>query len=208
MKAVLFIVRKVPNELKIVLAVLATLLLLPLISVGVMATTGIPEVSDALVSVNPTTHQVEVRNADGTIVTTINATTAWPVCGVITTEFGTPHLPFEVRHSGIDIAANGRVIGDPVTPFMEGEVIAVIDSNKGYGKHVIVSHGFGITSLYGHLSALNAATGQRVKPGDVIGLEGSTGMSTGPHVHFETRVAGLPVNPRIFMIGNPVLCRR
>lgn len=89
---------------------------------------------------------------------------------------------------------------------MVGKVIIADDSEKtGWGKYVVVDHGNSITSLYGHLSAVNVVKDQEVKPGDIIGLEGSTGHSTGSHVHFEIRVYGVPVNPRVFMVGEPVL---
>lgn len=208
LKLLVLFAKKVPLESKIVLATLAVLLTLPMVTVVVMASSGIGVVSEALAAVNPVTHEVEVKDASGNIVTKIQATTTWPVCGIVTSEFGTIRAGILGAHTGTDIAANGSVIGDPVTPFMEGTVSQVIDSKVGYGKHIIIDHGYGITSLYGHMSALHASVGQRVKPGDVIGFEGSTGLSTGPHVHFEMRVSGLPVNSRIFMIGNPVPCRR
>ena len=65
----------------------------------------------------------------------------------------------------------------------------------GYGKGVIVSHGNGYSTLYAHLTKANVRKGQNVKKGDVIGLEGSTGFATGPHLHFEVRVKGKPKNP-------------
>ena len=71
------------------------------------------------------------------------------------------------------------------------------------GKYVMVDHGNNITSIYGHMSDVQAIEGQEVSPGDIIGLEGQTGHATGPHVHFEIRVYGIPVNPRVFMIGEP-----
>jgi murein DD-endopeptidase MepM/ murein hydrolase activator NlpD len=90
---------------------------------------------------------------------------------------------------------------------MEGTVIRVTDSNTGFGKHVVVDHGDGLSSLYAHLSSLDVVPGQQVQPGSIIGLEGSTGASTGPHVHFTIMVASIPVNPRIFMVGQPLSCR-
>lgn len=194
------------TEIRVVLVTLAVLLLLPILAVAIVANAGVQAVSDVLAAVNPITHKVEVKNADGKVIAVLDATTAWPVCGYISEEFGVPHMPWQPYHTGIDIANPWSRIGDPVTPFMAGTVTAVIDSGKGLGKHVIVDHGNGITSSYGHLSGLNAVEGQNVKPGDVIGYEGSTGASTGPHVHFETRVAGIPVNPHIFMVGTPPGC--
>jgi len=73
----------------------------------------------------------------------------------------------------------------------------------GYGNYVVIDNGNNVTSLYAHLSKIVVTKGQNVQPGDVIGLEGQTGWATGPHVHFETRVFGIPVNPRTFVGGNP-----
>lgn len=74
----------------------------------------------------------------------------------------------------------------------------------GFGKHIIVDHGDNITSLYGHLDKIFVIRGQEVKPGDIIGLRGDTGWSTGPHLHFQINVFGIPVNPRTFLgEGNP-----
>lgn len=91
--------------------------------------------------------------------------------------------------------------GDPITTFMPGKVIYAGEIFWGFGKHVIIDHGDNISSLYGHLDKINVKKDQDVKPGDVIGLEGSTGWSTGPHLHFETRVFGIPVNPKSFIGG-------
>ncbi len=197
------VMRSAGIEFKIVLATLAVILLLPVMGVVVIATAPLQIVSGALAAVNPVTHQVEVRNAKGEIVVRLDATTTWPVHGYVSEEFGVPHLPWQVLHTGIDIADEHGQIGDPVTPIMAGKVIDTIDSSTGLGKHVIIDHGNAITSAYGHMSAIQAVKGQEVKPGDVIGLEGSTGASTGPHVHLEVRVFGVPVNPRTFMVGDP-----
>lgn len=192
------------TEIKVVLISLGVILLLPVLAVVVIASSGLAIVSSALAAVNPITHFVEVRNPKGEVIAQLQATTTWPVQGVITEEFGVPHLPWQPYHTGIDIANRQRKIGDPVTPFMAGKVTVADSSEKtGWGKYVIIDHGNSITSLYGHLSAVKAAKDQEVKPGDVIGLEGSTGNSTGPHLHFETKVSGVPVNPRVFMVGEP-----
>jgi len=69
----------------------------------------------------------------------------------------------------------------------------------GYGKHVIIDHGNNISTVYAHLDKVFVYKGQKVKMGDVLGSEGSTGWATGPHLHFEIRVYGIPVNPKVFL---------
>lgn len=178
------------------LAFLLTLLL-PIIAVIVISNTGIAIVADQLVGINLKSHKIEIHDpASGKVITTLGVSTMWPVKGVVTLEFGEVDLPYQPLHSGIDIAGK---TGDPVTPFLKGKVIYVDEISWGYGKHIIIDHGNNLTSLYGHLSKINVKKDDEVKPGDVIGLEGSTGWSTGPHVHFEVRVFGIPVNPRVFL---------
>lgn len=158
--------------------------------------------SDVLVSVNAVDHKVEVHNAKGELVTTLDATTAWPIKGTVTQEFGIPNPPYQLAHSGIDIDGG---FGASVTVFMTGKVIKVGEVMAGCGSHcVIVDHGFSITSVYAHMSAHKVEVGQSVKPGDVIGLEGEEGWAHGAHLHFEIQIMGIPVNPRVFMIGNPL----
>lgn len=178
-------------------------LLLPFIAVLVIANTGIQLVSDQLASVDATTHQVEIHDPTGKVVATIDATTTWPVTGVITLEFGEIDLPYQPFHTGIDIANPQGRIGDPITPFMKGKVIYAGEISWGYGKHIIIDNGNNITSIYAHLSKINVKKDDEVKPGDVIGLEGQTGWATGPHLHFQINVFGIPVNPRVFLVGNP-----
>ena len=181
---------------------MAALVLLPTFTVIGLLNNGVQGVSDALVSVNTATHKVEVRNAKGELMTTIDATTAWPIKGTVTQEFGNPNPPYQFAHSGIDIDGG---FGSPVTAFMAGKVSKVGDVMAGCGSHcVIVDHGFGVTSVYAHMSAHHVSVGQSVKPGDVVGLEGEEGWAHGAHLHFEIQVMGIPVNPRTFMVGNPL----
>lgn len=199
------IFRSLRTEAKIVLVALAALLLLPMMAVAAIASSGLAVVSSALAVFNPITHLVEVHDPKGNIIAQLQATTTWPVKGYVSLEFG-ERSPFQKHHTGIDIANPNGQVGDPVTVFMTGKISKVDDEGKsGYGKFVIVDHGNNITSLYGHLFATSAKEKQDVKPGDVIGLEGETGHATGPHVHFEIRVYGIPVNPRVFMVGEPTL---
>lgn len=190
------------HEIGVIIGVMAALILLPTFTVIGLLNNGVQGASDALVKVDSTTHKVEVRNAKGELVATVDATTAWPIKGVITQEFGIPNPPYQLAHSGIDIDGG---FGSPVTAFMAGKVIKVGEVMPGCGSHcVILDHGFGVTSIYAHMSAHNVTVGQEVKPGGVVGLEGEEGWAHGAHLHFEIQVMGIPVNPRPFMIGNPL----
>jgi len=113
----------------------------------------------------------------------------WPAKGRVTSEFGSR---WGRLHAGIDI---GAPVGTTVWATKAGEVIFA-GVQSGYGNVIVVSHGGGLTSLYGHLSRIGVSDGQTVRQGQAIGAVGNTGRSTGPHVHFETRVGGSPRNPR------------
>lgn len=185
------------KELFYVLLAFLTALLLPIVAVVVISNAGTQVVSDKLATINLQTHKIELHDpATGKVILTLNETTAWPVKGVVTLEFGEIDLPYQPLHTGIDIAGK---IGDPITTFTKGKVIYADEISWGYGKHIIIDHGNNISSIYGHLSQINVKKDDEVKPGDVIGLEGRTGWATGPHLHFEVRVFGIPVNPRIFL---------
>lgn len=125
----------------------------------------------------------------------------WPVDGPITSRFGVRSSPFageggsSEMHTGIDIAARS---GTPVVA-TGGGTIQLAGSNGGYGLLVIVDHGRGVTSWYGHNSQLLVSPGQQVNAGDVIAEVGSTGRSTGAHVHYEVRVYGAPEAPMPYM---------
>lgn len=171
-------------------------LLLPVIAVIVLTQTGINLVSDTLAELNEVTQVVELKNPlDGSVYATVDGPFSWPTTGVITLEFA-GSSKFQAFHTGLDIAGKR---GDPITPFMKGKVIYTGEISWGFGKHIIIDNGNNITSIYAHLDKILVAKDQEVKPGDIIGSEGSTGWSTGPHLHFETRVFGIPVNPRVFL---------
>jgi len=162
--------------------------------------TGIELVSNALVKVNSTTHGIQIKDpVTGKVVKEISPATVWPVVGVVTLEFGESDLPYQPFHTGIDIANAKGKIGDLISPVMDGTVTFVGNLNWGYGNHVIIDHGDNITSLYGHMDSVFVKVGQKVHIGDAIGTEGMTGWATGPHIHFETRIYGIPVNPSIFL---------
>ena len=128
----------------------------------------------------------------------------WPMRGgVVTQRFGPttfllepPLGPYAHFHTGIDIAAP---LGTPVVAAAAGIVIVVGHSTVGYGNYVIVAHGYGVLTLYGHLLETDAYQGQAVTQGEVIGKEGMTGFATGPHVHFEVRINGQVVDPARFL---------
>lgn len=136
---------------------------------------------------------------------TRNATTAdwikansapnlWPVEGQVTGSFGERIDPFNGEgafHSGVDI---GSSYGSQIIAPADGIVVAT-ETLGGYGKTIMIDHGNGINTRYGHLSGFAVTAGQRVQRGDVIGYVGESGRSTGPHLHYEVRINNTPVNP-------------
>ena len=136
---------------------------------------------------------------------TRNATTAdwiransapnlWPVEGQVTGSFGERIDPFNGEgafHSGVDI---GSSYGSPIIAPADG-VVTFTDQLGGYGKAIMIDHGHGISTRYGHLSGFAVTAGQSVHRGDVIGYVGASGRSTGPHLHYEVRINDTPVNP-------------
>ncbi len=125
--------------------------------------------------------------------------TIWPVRGWITSSFGQRISPFTGRlqmHEGLDICARP---GTPVKCSADGVVI-YSGWKTDFGKLVTVDHGYGYRTRYGHLMKIYVKNGQRVKRGDTIGALGNTGRSTGPHLHYEVKVRGLPVNPKTYLL--------
>ncbi len=132
-----------------------------------------------------------------------NPEAVWPIHGEITTTFGVPHWPYQPTHTGLDIS-DGKAAGiTPIKAFKPGKVVETVHSYSGFGNYVIVDHGAGLTSLYGHLFSISVQSGQIVDTATTLGLEGSTGASTGTHLHFEIRVNGQPVNPLQYVSGRP-----
>jgi murein DD-endopeptidase MepM/ murein hydrolase activator NlpD len=123
-----------------------------------------------------------------------SAPNLWPVEGQITGSFGERIDPFNGEgafHSGIDISA---VVGSSVIAPADG-VVTFADFLGGYGRAIMLDHGHGITTRYGHLSSFAVTAGQYIHRGDTIGYVGLSGRSTGPHLHYEVRINDAPVNP-------------
>ena len=118
----------------------------------------------------------------------------WPVAGWLSSGYGTRRDPFtggQDFHPGLDIAASH---GQPVQATADGTVVTAGFSGN-YGNLIVLDHGFGLTTRYGHLSRMTVRDGQQVRRGDVVGLVGSTGRSTSPHLHYEVLVNGRLTNP-------------
>jgi len=123
----------------------------------------------------------------------------WPARGWVTSDFGTRIDPYTAErrmHEGIDIATP---IGQPIYAPSDGTVVFA-GAEGGYGKVLVIDHGYGVKTRYGHLSEILVHLGARVGRGDKVALVGNTGRSTGPHLHYEVRVNGIPENPRKFIL--------
>lgn len=108
--------------------------------------------------------------------------------------YGTPKL-----HKGLDFTASQ---GTPIYATGDGTVSEAGFNEGGYGNHVVINHGYGYETLYGHMVRIKARAGQKVKRGEVIGWVGSTGKSTGPHCHYEVHINGNPVDPVYFFYND------
>ncbi len=124
----------------------------------------------------------------------------WPVKGFISSGFGPRRSPFTGRidmHQGIDISGPE---GTPVVTTADGVVIRSEFNKYGYGNLIVVNHGYGFTTKYGHLQKNMVKVGDKVKRGQVIGYRGNTGRSTGTHLHYEVEMNNVPVNPLNYII--------
>jgi len=123
----------------------------------------------------------------------------WPCYGWITSEFGFRYDPFtgeKTFHKGLDIATS---MNTPVLAPADGIVVST-GFHSGLGNELVIDHGLGIVTSYGHLSEFKVKIGDRVSRGQVIGSVGNSGRSTGPHLHYEVIVNGINVNPRKYII--------
>jgi murein DD-endopeptidase MepM/ murein hydrolase activator NlpD len=123
----------------------------------------------------------------------------WPARGWVTSDFGSrldPYTADRVMHQGLDIAApHGKEVYSP----SDGTVVFA-GLEGGYGNVIVIDHGYGIKTRYGHLAKILVKPGEKVKRGALIAAVGNTGRSTGPHLHYEVRVNGIPQNPRKFIL--------
>jgi murein DD-endopeptidase MepM/ murein hydrolase activator NlpD len=123
----------------------------------------------------------------------------WPARGWVTSDFGQrldPYTAERVTHAGLDIAApHGKDVHAP----SDGTVVFA-GLEGGYGNVIVIDHGYGIKTRYGHLAKMLVKAGDKVKRGALIAAVGNTGRSTGPHLHYEVRVNGIPQNPRKFIL--------
>jgi murein DD-endopeptidase MepM/ murein hydrolase activator NlpD len=130
----------------------------------------------------------------------IHTPSIWPVHGWVTSGFGFRTNPFTgltQMHEGLDISNR---LGTPVIVPADG-IVSATGTHFSLGNAVVVSHGFGVTTRFYHLSKILVGAGQKVKRGDKIAEVGTTGKSTGPHLHYEVRVNGISVNPVRYILN-------
>ena len=158
------------------------------------------EVEDTSIIVASLYKQKTVQKTQTAVATSANATSRTakvniginfikPTVGTISSRYGSR---WGRTHKGVDIAAS---TGTQIKAAASGTVTAAGWNNGGYGNLIVISHGNGVQTYYGHCSYIGVKEGQTVSQGDVIGKVGSTGRSTGPHLHFEIRVNGTAYNP-------------
>lgn len=127
-----------------------------------------------------------------------NAPSLWPLMGRVTSGFGERQDPIDGEgafHPGIDIAAP---YGTPVRATADGDVLQA-HMGAGYGREVVIDHGYGVNTVYAHMSSMAVVAGEQVTRGQVIGYVGDSGRSTGPHLHYEVRLHHVPVNPHKYL---------
>lgn len=130
----------------------------------------------------------------------VHTPSIWPVQGWVTSDFGFRTNPFTgltQMHEGIDISnRTGTIVVAPANGF-----VSDIGSDYAHGKFLIISHGFGMTTRYSHLNKTLVKAGQKVKRGDKIAEVGTTGKTTGPHLHYEVKLNSIPVNPMRYILN-------
>jgi murein DD-endopeptidase MepM/ murein hydrolase activator NlpD len=139
-------------------------------------------------------------NSQGALLTEIPS--VWPIKGIghISMHFGQNENPFTGQyysHKGIDIATYRR--GDPIVATADGQVVAVDSDPAGFGNNVIIRHKHGFYTRYAHMDNILTHAGKRVQQGEVIGTIGNTGLSTGPHLHYEVHIGSDVVDPHRYM---------
>ena len=124
----------------------------------------------------------------------------WPVAGWVTSNFGFRTNPFtglSQMHEGLDVSNR---VGTPIIAPADG-IVSDVGNDNAHGRIVVLSHGFGITSRFSHLSKANVKVGQKVRRGDKIAEVGMSGKTTGPHLHYEVRLSGIPANPIRYILN-------
>ena len=122
-----------------------------------------------------------------------------PIDGKVTSEFGSRIHPLSGKqsfHTGIDIGAD---FGEHIKAALDGTVTSAVEDDEDYGNYIVLTHENGVQTMYAHSEKLLVKEGDKVKKGDSVALVGSTGKSTGPHLHFEIRVNETRLNPRWFL---------
>lgn len=148
-----------------------------------VAEDGVKERKESLESLKDKVKYIRLRYA--------HTPSIWPAYGRIVSGFGYRYMPWRGFHTGLDVST---WYGAPVRAAADGVVI-YSGWKGGYGKAIMVDHGYGLVSLYGHNSKLAVALGARIKKGQIISYVGATGLATGPHVHYELRNNGYLANP-------------
>jgi murein DD-endopeptidase MepM/ murein hydrolase activator NlpD len=127
-----------------------------------------------------------------------NAPSLWPIVGPVTSSFGERQDPFNGEgafHAGIDISSS---FGDPIRATADG-MVETAGMASGYGREVVIDHGYGVKTVYGHMSGFAVTSGQQVTRGQIIGYVGMSGRATAPHLHYEVRIRNAPVNPHKYL---------
>jgi murein DD-endopeptidase MepM/ murein hydrolase activator NlpD len=128
----------------------------------------------------------------------------WPVNGQLLSRFGDREDPFSGEgafHKGVDISAP---MGTAVHAAADGVVYSA-EYSAGYGRVVVIDHGHGMQTWYAHLSSFEVIPGEEIRRGEILGLSGASGKVTAPHLHFEVRMGGNPVNPYKYLVNSPML---